>query len=109
MQYDSEHNLTFHIYFSGLLEIVLVVQQRTVRVHCVEGNVFQLPREEAKGKSCAFEGARGAVATCAFIDYVYELVTVARLSESIAGGSRLLHSGRMCLFVCVVAVEGREN
>lgn len=103
MQYDSEYNLTFHIYFSGLLEIVLLVQQRTVRVHCAAGACSSLWGGNVGETSSHFVcGLRSrqmcAPVTCVFINYVCvcyacvcacPLVTVARLSERLAGGSRL--------------------
>lgn len=104
MQYESEYNLTFHIYFSGLLEIVLLVQQRTVRVHCAAGTCSSPRGEETWGESSPhLVCGRRSWQVCAllirvFINYVCMgvcvmhvcvLVTVARLSERLAGGSRL--------------------
>lgn len=51
MQHESEYNLTFRIYFSGLLEIVPLVQRRAVRVHCAVGNMFQPTGEETRGET----------------------------------------------------------
>lgn len=48
--------------------------------------MFQLVGEEAKGKPCVSDGSR---VICAFINYVYVLVTVAGLYAQLAGGSRL--------------------
>lgn len=41
MQYESERNLTFRIYFSGLLGIALLVQQRGCEGALCAGNTFQ--------------------------------------------------------------------
>lgn len=64
MQHESEYNLTCRIYFSGLLEIL--VQRRTVRVHCAAGNMFQPTGGGNAGGNlaslCVWKGARGKCA-----------------------------------------------
>ncbi len=113
MQYESEYNLTFHIYFSGLLEVVLLVQQRTVRVHCAACSSPWGRKRRGKPRLTLCGRSSWQVCAlliCVFINYVcvcvcvrYACVCAGYSSQTVWAISRWVSSLTLwtCVFVCV--------